>query len=202
MFTFVGGALCLDFVNTSSWNGEAEINDRLTDAPSLATWARDAKLPEARALLGLAAERESLMGDAKRLRLVLRRVLVPLAHGDEPSEAALRAFEREAKRTLSAAHLSARSREPGDSRGARAPRLALVWPGDAAGCGVLERVSWSALALVRSRRRLHTLRECEGDACGWLFLDTSRNHLRRWCEMRTCGGAAKARAFRARQRNP
>ncbi|WP_394840488.1 CGNR zinc finger domain-containing protein [Pendulispora rubella] len=192
MFTFVGGALCLDFVNTSSWNGDAEINDRLTDAGALATWAREAKIPEARALA--ASPPASLMNDTKRLRLVLRRVLVPLAHGQEPPEPALRAFEREAKRTLSAAQLSPRSAS------STKPRLALVWPEDAAGCGVLERVTWSALAFVRSRRRLHALRECEGDACGWLFVDTSRNHLRRWCEMRTCGGAAKARAFRARQR--
>ncbi|WP_394845284.1 CGNR zinc finger domain-containing protein [Pendulispora brunnea] len=194
MFTFVGGALCLDFVNTSSWNGEAEIKEWLTDAAALAGWARAAKLPEARAISEEGAP-ASLINDAKRLRLVLRRLLLPLAHGHEPSEAALRAFEREAKRTLSAAQLSPRSRETRES-----PHLALVWPDDAPGCGVLERVTWSALALVRSRRRLHALRECEGDACGWLFVDTSRNHLRRWCEMRTCGGAAKARAFRARQR--
>ncbi|WNB93371.1 CGNR zinc finger domain-containing protein [Bacillus sp. NEB1478] len=37
------------------------------------------------------------------------------------------------------------------------------------------------------------LKECEGGGCGWLFLDTSRNHSRRWCSMEDCGNRAKAR---------
>jgi predicted RNA-binding Zn ribbon-like protein len=35
------------------------------------------------------------------------------------------------------------------------------------------------------------VRACGG--CGWLFLDTSKNHSRRWCSMDACGNQAKAR---------
>jgi predicted RNA-binding Zn ribbon-like protein len=38
--------------------------------------------------------------------------------------------------------------------------------------------------------RLHV---CAGEDCGWMYVDRSRNGLRRWCEMRTCGNVAKAR---------
>ena len=38
------------------------------------------------------------------------------------------------------------------------------------------------------------------DACPWLFLDTSRNHSRRWCSMNECGARSKMRRYRARQR--
>jgi predicted RNA-binding Zn ribbon-like protein len=31
-----------------------------------------------------------------------------------------------------------------------------------------------------------------------LFLDTSRNHTRRWCDMKVCGNRMKARRFQAR----
>jgi predicted RNA-binding Zn ribbon-like protein len=35
--------------------------------------------------------------------------------------------------------------------------------------------------------------ECADDrGCGYLFIDTSRNHSRRWCSMEACGNRAKA----------
>jgi predicted RNA-binding Zn ribbon-like protein len=37
------------------------------------------------------------------------------------------------------------------------------------------------------------IRECAGHPCGWIFLDHSRNHSRRWCNMAGCGNRAKAR---------
>jgi predicted RNA-binding Zn ribbon-like protein len=44
---------------------------------------------------------------------------------------------------------------------------------------------------------------CEGNNCGWVFLDTSRTRRRRWCDMKTCGNAAKAsRHYRRRHPPP
>ena len=37
--------------------------------------------------------------------------------------------------------------------------------------------------------------------CRWLFLDRSKNHSRRWCDMRICGNRSKTRRFYARQRD-
>lgn len=42
------------------------------------------------------------------------------------------------------------------------------------------------------------VRACEADTCRWLFLDTSKNHMRRWCKMKVCGNRMKARRFQAR----
>jgi len=39
---------------------------------------------------------------------------------------------------------------------------------------------------------------CADRTCGWLFLDTTRNRTRRWCDMKECGNRAKVRRFRAR----
>jgi predicted RNA-binding Zn ribbon-like protein len=44
---------------------------------------------------------------------------------------------------------------------------------------------------------LQRLRECDGDVCGWLFLDLTKNGSRRWCDMRGCGNRAKVRRYRA-----
>jgi predicted RNA-binding Zn ribbon-like protein len=44
------------------------------------------------------------------------------------------------------------------------------------------------------------IRQCEGEGCAILFLDTSRSGGRRWCSMAGCGNRAKAREFRRRGR--
>jgi predicted RNA-binding Zn ribbon-like protein len=43
------------------------------------------------------------------------------------------------------------------------------------------------------------LRSCGSETCRWLFLDTSKNHTRRWCDMKVCGNRMKARRFHARR---
>ena len=46
---------------------------------------------------------------------------------------------------------------------------------------------------------MQRVRACGADTCRWLFLDTSRNHTRRWCNMKVCGNRMKARRFQARR---
>jgi predicted RNA-binding Zn ribbon-like protein len=48
--------------------------------------------------------------------------------------------------------------------------------------------------------QMQMLRDCGNDACRWLFLDTSKNHTRRWCDMKICGNRMKARRFKAQHR--
>jgi predicted RNA-binding Zn ribbon-like protein len=43
------------------------------------------------------------------------------------------------------------------------------------------------------------VRTCGVDTCRWLFLDTSKNHTRRWCNMKVCGNRMKARRFQERR---
>ncbi|RMF62845.1 MAG: hypothetical protein D6742_19170, partial [Cyanobacteria bacterium J069] len=85
------------------------------------------------------------------------------------------------------------------------PQLQLLPQAETLGCALgwdanltLERplhmVLWAAAELLTDSR-LHRLRECEADDCTWLFLDTTRNHSRHWCDMAECGNRAKARRF-------
>ncbi len=48
---------------------------------------------------------------------------------------------------------------------------------------------------------LHQVRECNEKTCRWLFLDRSRNHSRRWCDMQLCGNRSKAQRFYTRTRD-
>jgi predicted RNA-binding Zn ribbon-like protein len=42
------------------------------------------------------------------------------------------------------------------------------------------------------------VKDCGDPTCRWLFLDVSKNHTRRWCDMATCGNRMKARRHHAR----
>jgi predicted RNA-binding Zn ribbon-like protein len=64
-----------------------------------------------------------------------------------------------------------------------------------------DRLACAAVELARTAD-LAQLRACpvgEG-GCGWLFLDRSRNHSRRWCTMDDCGTHAKSRRLTSRRR--
>jgi predicted RNA-binding Zn ribbon-like protein len=66
---------------------------------------------------------------------------------------------------------------------------AMLWPIARAAADLL---ASSDLAQVRA---------CSSPTCQWLFLDTSKNHRRRWCSMKQCGNRAKVRRFYAKKRN-
>ena len=75
----------------------------------------------------------------------------------------------------------------------RQPRLTRTWAGFGESLeSVLWPVVWSAAELLASQGT-DALKICSGIDCGWMYVDRSRNHLRRWCEMATCGTAAKNR---------
>jgi predicted RNA-binding Zn ribbon-like protein len=68
-----------------------------------------------------------------------------------------------------------------------------------ASAGPLWLILDASAALLTSPDLLH-VRECSEETCRWLFLDRSRNHSRRWCDMQLCGNRSKARRFYARMR--
>lgn len=65
---------------------------------------------------------------------------------------------------------------------------------------ILGPLAWAAFDLLRTDR-LDRLKQCPPVDCGWLFLDTTKNGTRRWCDMATCGSRAKAAASRRRRRS-
>ena len=56
----------------------------------------------------------------------------------------------------------------------------------------------SDLLLSGHLGRVHA---CDMDSCRWLFLDTSKNGTRRWCNMKICGNRMKARRFQTQITN-
>jgi predicted RNA-binding Zn ribbon-like protein len=58
-------------------------------------------------------------------------------------------------------------------------------------------ITESAIALLTSSA-MQQVHACASARCRWLFLDSSKNHSRRWCNMSLCGNRMKARRFHAR----
>ena len=67
----------------------------------------------------------------------------------------------------------------------------------------LDRMLWPVVqraAELLQSPNLCWLKACSGEGCDRLFLDLSRNHSRRWCEMQHCGMLAKSRRHYAKKR--
>lgn len=56
------------------------------------------------------------------------------------------------------------------------------------------------LAVVLRDEGISRFKRCEHEGCTDVFVDTSRNRSRRYCDPRACGNRANVAAFRARQR--
>jgi predicted RNA-binding Zn ribbon-like protein len=117
---------------------------------------------------------EPTLARARALRRTIYSVFRPIAEAAEPAPESLETFHAEA---ISAARLL--------------PDFTFAWDGD-----VLAPIAVAAVDLLRFGP-LDRIKVCDG--CPWLFLDTSRNHSRRWCSMDDCGARTKMRRYRARR---
>lgn len=204
---FVGGALCLDFVDTVDvWTagagrpdhhpyGDTPLRDQLVDYEALARWGRLAKVLDAREAGQLskqaqhdATEASAVLERALRLRRSLYRLFKSMLHGWKPDAADLDVLHREL--AIARAHERLVHHRGG-----------FAWSFEDLP-DALDRILWpvarSAAELLCSAE-LAKLRQCRSEECGWLFLDTTRNHSRSWCDMNDCGNLDKVRRFRQRQ---
>lgn len=203
-FRFVGGDVSLDFVNTVDWTSRGLERDRIGSYARLIEWATAAGLvdeQEASRLLRRAATRSgdaaSVHAHATALRWTLHRLVAALADESRAPSAVrlpLEAFNRFVADTLVHARLAFL-----DSSGAPAgthPQWTWAREPDRLD-GFLWPVVRGAANLIASDEAAR-LRVCPGPDCGWVYVDRSRNGMRRWCEMSTCGTDEKTRRRRER----
>ncbi|MFG2722616.1 CGNR zinc finger domain-containing protein [Streptomyces sp. NPDC048416] len=63
---------------------------------------------------------------------------------------------------------------------------------------LLALVARDAIDLLTDPGALALLRQCEGDSCRLLYLDTSRGRRRRWCSSEACGNRERVARHRRR----
>jgi predicted RNA-binding Zn ribbon-like protein len=195
-FELTGGAVCLDFVNTLDDRFSPEPKELLKHYVDLARFGEDT----------------GILGDAQVDRLMTRSMQRPeearraLASAVQLREAISEIFYALArKKPVPAAALvilNQHVQEGAQHLGLVAGRQHFEWKFESDSYDLfapLWPIARDAAELLASER-LEYVRACASKTCEWLFLDESKNHRRRWCDMTKCGNRAKVRRFYVRKR--
>jgi predicted RNA-binding Zn ribbon-like protein len=191
------GWLCLDYANTAEWHASDQPIEKLNTYADLVGWAQSVGLidePDAEHWLTEGHRRPDEAAEmllwAVDLREALYRAFTALSLGNQPAPDDLVIVNRALADALS--HLRLTARPGGISWEWERPDVSLGW--------FLWPVSWSAADLLTSTPDLERVGVCQDEGgCGWLFLDTSKNHSRRYCGY-SCANRAKAQRHYARQK--
>lgn len=168
-YKLAGGSLALDFANLVSYRGTERQHDWLEPASNLRRWAE---------ATGVTAPAEADNVRLRGVRDLVARVFLAVADGDTPADEDVHVIGGIA----AAAWSRRRLRFP---RGAPAAR----WEDDSS--SLLTEVAEDAATLLTSGDALARVSAC--DECRWVYLDTTRNRSRRWCDPRDCGNRARQR---------
>jgi predicted RNA-binding Zn ribbon-like protein len=195
-FEMVGGRTCLDFVNTASQRRLGPFSDKIGSYEDLLNWAvqgeelTETEAAHLRAKAAASPEAaEAVVKRARALREAMYRVFTTRSAGGVLPNDDLQLISEE---------------------NARAAVNRVLTPVGFGSCTFewrtydeLDRPLWpvavSAVTLAASADA-ERVKECGGDNCNWLFLDTSKNRSRRWCDMKECGNREKARRHYHRTR--
>ena len=195
-FDLDAGALSLDFANTVEWHASDQPDEHLNSYADLIAWAEAAEIvsedraAQLRQLAETRPEEAGMVFDrAFQLRETIYRIFADYS-GQREFHADDLAHLNEAL-SESISHLQVVPATEGFDWGwTESPESLdkILWP-----------VTRSAGELLISDQ-LNRVSQCADDrGCGYLFVDTSRNHSRRWCSMESCGNRAKAQRHYKRQ---
>lgn len=195
-FTFLGHALCLDFARTRKRRPTQHPQELLKSYADLVSWGQAAHAispSQGQHLLHEAVQHpaESLfvLQQAIEVREAIYRIFEAIAEHEPLDDAAMSILNNALAQTMTHARIVRTS-----------SGFSWEWEQDER---AMERVLWpivrSAADLLTSQE-VGTVRLCAASDCSGLFIDTSKNHSRRWCDMTSCGNRAKARRHYERKR--
>lgn len=194
VYELSGGHPALDLVNTLDWRFRESQKDELLESyADLLAFTEQCELLTAKRARKLRNETgpstaNRILREARELREALAEALYARVEGRDPDSAELKILERYLKGAREQENLAWDGTrfewELADEDAAEYPLL------------LLTRVAGELMV----SDQLERLRDCGDPQCRWLFLDTSKNHTRRWCNMAVCGNRMKARRFKAQRR--
>jgi predicted RNA-binding Zn ribbon-like protein len=194
-FQLVAGHLALDFANTLDYRYDPDrLIDLLPSYERFLAFCRQSGVITAaqmRKLLDGLSESDSqrVLKEVIECREALYFLILSAVHDRRPDESHLRALNGFLSETRAVDEIVWHKR-----RFVRGLRDVTERPD-----GPLRQVVDAAAALITSSD-IYNVRECIEKSCRWFFLDRSRNHSRRWCDMQLCGNRSKAKRFYTRTR--
>ena len=189
--SLLGGRPCLDFVNTLDWRGIDQPIEYLNNYQDLVLWSRhagtishqEAKILSQKSKAHL-SKQTRILKKAIELRETIYRIFAALAVGKSAPKKDLAVFNTYLSAVMRYSQIV--KTQKGYRLQTGGEKTTLDW--------ILNPLIRSAADLLVSDERKR-IKRCKDPACGWLFLDTSRNKSRRWCDMSDCGNRAKASRF-------
>ena len=192
-----GGALCLDFVNTVHCYGCTDLGEYLNTYGDLVAWSRhvgtitdDEAQKASHRANRKPGEARSAHRRAIELREAVYRIFTIILEGQSPAREDLAVFNNYLSEAMTRSQIV--KTQDGYHWDMTANKEKLDW--------ILNPVIRSAADLLVSEE-IRQVKRCADPTCGWLFLDTSRNRSRRWCDMADCGNRAKASRFYKKNKN-
>ncbi|GAA0404946.1 CGNR zinc finger domain-containing protein [Streptomyces luteireticuli] len=188
---FDSGRLCLDLVATFAAAGRPgeEPYERLATPERLRAWLLGARVvPPGTPLDGVDS---GWLRHFQALRGLLHRVVHAEVAGGPESRAADADLER-VNALAAVAPPAPRAVRNGDGGLVRT----VAGPPDCAALAAL--VARDAVELLTDPAARGLLRQCEGESCTLLYLDTSRGRRRRWCSSEVCGNRERVARHRRR----
>ena len=189
-FDFCGNHLAIDFTNTVGDRG-ADRAEHLNTFGDIVAWA-EARGVISRSAAGALRQKANADPDAANrawrsalaFREALYNVIAAVSSNRRARPADLTVVNEHVRETFKGAELAQ------SGKGFSLETHAEEWLDP-----VLRPVTRAAVDLLTSGELIRVGR-CADDGCAWLFLDTTRNRTRRWCDMRSCGNRNKVRRFR------
>lgn len=183
------GNLVLDFANTAEFHASEQPDEMLETYSDLVSWSLNAGLVSKSAARDLQdktnqnpQEASKALRQALAIRETIYRLFSAVAHGEKADDSDFSRFNRYLNEAYAKSQIS-----PSDDG------LPWTWQNSETS---LDRMLWPILreaANLITSQDIKRVGECADDrGCGYLYLDTSRNHSRRWCSMESCGNRAKA----------
>ena len=191
-FKLHAGHPALELVNTLDLRFSPAPEELLPAYRDLLCFAAQLRLitaEQARKLERAVVEKDArrILASTVELREALAAVLYAWIDGGRPPAAQVKILEKY-------------FHEAALHRSLRADKSHLAWswaPTEQPAEIPLWKLTQAASDLLVSREA-ELVKDCGDPTCRWLFLDLSKNHTRRWCDMKTCGNRMKARRFQAR----
>jgi predicted RNA-binding Zn ribbon-like protein len=195
-FELVAGAVCLDFVNTLDDRFTPDAKELLKHYVDLARFAEDTGILGDQQVDRLMTKSMQYPDEARRavasavgLREAISEIFYALARKKPVPSAALMILNQHVKEA--AQHLAlvvGKQRFEWKFEADSYDLFAPLWP-----------IARDAAELLASER-VEFVRACASKTCEWIFLDESKNHRRRWCDMTKCGNRAKVKRFYVRKK--
>ena len=196
LFELTGGNPALDLANTVDNRPTDRRRELLRTYEDLVAWGEQSGSLTSVDAARLRRQARTRPSDAERALIEARAIreavfatFSKIAEGSRPPRDDLATLNAAIPQAL--AHLCLAPSETG-----------YAWRWDAEE-SQLDRVVWPAIRSVGellTSCELTRVRVCAAETCDWLFLDTSRNRSRRWCDMTVCGNRSKVRNFHTRQK--